>query len=108
MGNFYIGGLSDGTYNITAYPKDNSLYSSSITKTITIKDGKLTIPDDAILELSFFEKGNIDKNGVIDMSDLTTEATHYGETTTVSDEYDINGDGVVDIFDLIIISKKIK
>ena len=51
-GNFFIGALADGTYNIVASPYDGSQYTSSVTKTITITDGAVSEAD-ATMDLKF-------------------------------------------------------
>ncbi|MBU3101782.1 MULTISPECIES: Ig-like domain-containing protein [Clostridium] len=52
-GKFLIGGLADGIYYITAYPRANSQFTNSITKMITITDGKVSPATDANVEVDF-------------------------------------------------------
>lgn len=55
-----------------------------------------------------FLKGDINKDGKIDIVDLTTTSLRYNEATQKSPSVefvDINKDGIVDIFDLTYISK---
>ena len=45
-------------------------------------------------------KGDLDNNGAVDVWDLRTAAAYYN---TANSTFDLNGDGTIDIFDLVII-----
>lgn len=44
-----------------------------------------------------FEKGDFNKDGVINLSDLAIASKNYGK---LSDEYDLNGNGKVDVYEV--------
>jgi uncharacterized repeat protein (TIGR02543 family) len=46
-------------------------------------------------------RGDIDNNGVVDVFDLRTVAAYYDQQNST---YDLNGDGYIDIFDVVIAS----
>jgi len=48
--------------------------------------------------------GDVDKDGVVGVSDLVIVGLHFGESPPSDPRADVNGDGKVDILDLIIIA----
>lgn len=58
-----------------------------------------------------FEKEDIDKNGVVDILDLAQLAVLYGvdsDSENWNSSFDLNEDGIIDIYDLVLVSKKLK
>lgn len=58
-----------------------------------------------------YEVEDIDKNGVIDIEDIAKVALKYNvdsSSDSFEDSLDINKDSIIDIFDLVLISKKIQ
>jgi methionine-rich copper-binding protein CopC len=54
---------------------------------------------------------DIDKNGIVDIKDIAAMAIKYRLQSTDAgwiSEYDLNADNIIDIFDLVMVSKKIK
>jgi hypothetical protein len=45
-------------------------------------------------------QGDVDNNGAVNILDLSTVATFYDEANAT---YDLNGNGIVDIYDLVLI-----
>lgn len=57
-----------------------------------------------------FKNGDINKDGLVDIVDISLIANNYNEVKESikwKDELDINKDSIVDIFDLIVVSKEI-
>jgi len=50
---------------------------------------------------------DVNRDGVVDITDLVRVASHFGESITapLAAHPDVNGDGVVDIFDLVLVAK---
>ncbi|MBI1922619.1 hypothetical protein HYR99_00060, partial [Candidatus Poribacteria bacterium] len=50
---------------------------------------------------------DVNRDGVVDITDLVRVASHFGESITAPLEAnpDVNGDGIVDIFDLVLVAK---
>jgi Leucine-rich repeat (LRR) protein len=85
----------------------------------------VSIPKDSLTDLSNNELSNnftlkfttendntkdINQDGMIDIFDMTEEATHYNTNaydTSWNSKYDINSDSIIDLYDLISISKSI-
>ena len=90
-------------------------FSSPVAYEVTAEDGvtKKTytvsvevLPEGVDLE---YEAEDVDKNGVVDIKDLSKVAIKYNiDNTNSSFEYnlDVNKDNIIDIFDLVLISKK--
>ena len=51
--------------------------------------------------------GDVNRDGIVNIIDLTTVAQHFGETITspLDPNPDVNGDGEVDILDLVIVGR---
>ena len=52
-------------------------------------------------------RGDVNRDGIVNIIDLTTVAQHFGETITspLDPNPDVNGDGIVDILDLVIVGR---
>ena len=51
--------------------------------------------------------GDINRDGEVDIFDLILVARQFGESVPPNSEVDVNGDGMVDIFDLTIVARSI-
>ena len=68
-----------------------------------VSDGHLTDSEDITITVhTGYPPHDINKDGVIDICDLTIVGQYYGEENS---SYDLNGDNVVDIGDLVIIGQ---
>lgn len=100
---------NDGTFNIGVSPGKYDLlidkpgYLYYVIKNITITDkGKIDLGDITIIA------GDINKDGMIDLMDMTTLNDNYGAVEGASENYNLNidytEDGIVDLTDMTIIN----
>ena len=73
----------------------HALYLSTSTSITLMPSGTVDVNP------TFLRGGNTDSNGVIDLSDLACISGDFGGTPSVC-ESDVNGDGIVNILDLIL------
>jgi hypothetical protein len=100
--------------------KSSSTWVNYILDSIAFTDWNITVYDEAtyyqvgnlvrVLDAEYrFEpiQGDIDRNGVVDIFDLTSVAAYYsigiGNPLYISD-FDIKDDGLIDLFDLVLIA----
>jgi hypothetical protein len=90
-------GIALGTY--TAVATRRGYLSATKSTNVTIAAGTNTISPTPTLR-----GGDADDNGTVDASDLTTVGLAFGDPpTTVDMGADINGDNIVNIFDLVLV-----
>lgn len=53
-----------------------------------------------------YSKEDVNKDGKIDIEDISLEALNYNKNTGFYPQLDINEDGIIDLFDFVYISKK--
>lgn len=110
-GKISLGGFSDGTYTITAVTDNGCSYAKSKSKIITIIDGVPSVAADFNITMCLYVKVDVNKDNTINLLDLALEAKEYGkkyDNTTYDHDYDMNNDGIIDIYDLVIISRCVK
>lgn len=75
-------------------------------------DGLVEVKKRTLKEVTTeYEAEDVDKNGAVDILDLSKVALKYNvdsTSTSFEDSLDINKDNIIDIFDLVLISKKIQ
>lgn len=85
-------GIATGTYNATAVRR--AYLDASKAGLVVTQSGSLVVTTPRL------KGGDINHDGVIDISDLSAVAGSYSTTPTADTGSDINGDGIVNIFDL--------
>ncbi len=79
----------------------NARYCLPLTMTITITDKPLRLPT------ANLPGGDVDENMIIDMADAILVSQSFGLTPPLTAAADLNGDGVVNIYDLALVSANI-
>jgi hypothetical protein len=93
-GAYTFSDVSEGVYDLVI---SHTLYLAAEFVGCSIPGGETTtMPDVTLLG------GDLDGNGVIDISDLVIGGSHFGSDSA---EADITADGHVDIFDIVLIGK---
>lgn len=98
-------------YNVTTNKKITLYNDSGLISRIYEKDDKLYIyGDNGLKTIDLNIKGDIDGNLSVDIYDLSAMALKYNVDSTSSnwiEDYDLNKDNIIDIFDLVIVSKNL-
>ena len=70
----------------------------------TVSDAKgLSVSENITITVNnAYPPYDVNKDGIIDIRDLTIVGQHYGEEDSI---YDLNGDGIVDVSDLVIVGQ---
>lgn len=92
-GDFLFDNAPADTYDVTA--DSPGFLAATCTDVVHTADALTTLLDVTLLA------GDIDNNGVIDITDAVAIGAAFGTTNEVAD---LNGDGVVDILDLILMA----
>ncbi|WP_148324380.1 immune inhibitor A domain-containing protein [uncultured Clostridium sp.] len=75
------------------------------------KDGIIQVKTRVLKENTVeYEVEDVDKNGVVDIEDIAKVAFKYGVDNTddsFEEDLDINRDNIIDVFDLVLVSKKL-
>ena len=69
----------------------------------TIGMSGITTSSPLSIEVGFI-RGDVDCNGVVNLADISDVAYYYGEPASARLEYDLNNDGVIDIYDIVTIA----
>gem|GEM_PF-5021895 len=86
--------LTPGTYFLVVYEYNNHWSDNSYSIALNTQ----------------YDSCDINQNATIYLNDITILAEKYGTTSTSPDfvaSYDLHQDGIIDIFDLMVIAKKI-
>ncbi|MGQ9609334.1 MAG: choice-of-anchor D domain-containing protein [bacterium] len=94
-----------GTY-IGVYSVDKDKNISSAVLTIIVKDKVGNVSSDSSKKVSIVLLADLNRDGIIDISDFIVIAKYYGQTVTEKIDADINNDGIVNILDLLLLSKQ--
>ena len=98
-------------YNINTNSKISLYNDSGLISRIYEKDDKLYIYGaNGLKTIDLNIKGDIDGNLLVDIYDLSSMALKYNVDSTSSNwnkSYDLNNDNIIDIFDLVILSKNL-
>jgi hypothetical protein len=91
----------------------STLYEANGTVSqIYTKDDILYIKtEDGLKDIKLNIEGDLNNDGIIDITDIALMATKYNLTSTSPDwnkDYDLNNDNIIDIFDLVMLSREIE
>lgn len=99
--------------NVVRYNIDNKTMTTihDVADYIYVKENSLYAKDStSIIVISLQEKEDFNDDGTIDIKDLAELSFKYGQTNSSSQwnsKYDLNNDGIIYIYDLILVSKLI-
>jgi hypothetical protein len=63
----------------------------------------ITMPSQLTVEVDFI-RGDVDCNGAVTTADIGDVAAYYGQPASARPEYDLNNDGIIDIYDIVTIA----
>ena len=69
----------------------------------TIGSSGITLPTALTFEVDFI-RGDVDCDGAVTAADIGDVAYYYGKPASARPEYDLNHDGVIDIYDIVTIA----
>jgi len=93
-------GTYTGKYLVT---EDKSAPNAKLT--VTLKDSVGNVTTDASKNISIIPSWDVNRDGSVDVSDITAIANSFGQKVSADNEADVNGDGVVNVLDLAIVCK---
>jgi hypothetical protein len=84
----------------------NSISISDATLTFgisTIPKSGIAIPSAVAFEVDFI-RGDVTCNGLVLTDDIGDVAFYYGQTVPPHAQYDLNNDGIIDIYDIVTVA----
>ncbi|MDP4088952.1 MAG: PQQ-binding-like beta-propeller repeat protein [Bacillota bacterium] len=84
-------------------------FSTAARYSIEITDGQFSLEREIHILNRIYDKEDLDNDGNIDIKDIALAARSYNRKktdTSYNNLFDMNEDGIIDIFDLVAISKK--
>ena len=115
-----IGGTADASITAWTANADGKTYTATVTPTrsgtviLTVTENVATDTDSrgnsaasSQVVTVFIPDSDVNGDGVTDILDLVVVAQHFGKTVPPNSDVDVNGDGVVSILDLIFVAQRL-